>query len=140
MQFQGDVNTDIVTAKKIDHYVHQSQIHTPKRRCHCGKRQLIFQTRELSPSHIVSSAAPQRRDVPPAHPPGPAGETPGAPADAVGAVPEAAPRLRQVQRELRRHGPHTAGGEDTRGRSGIDARMSVFSFLLKADCQTFTVL
>lgn len=74
---------------------------------------------------MVSFAASQRRDVPPPDPPGPAGETPGAPADAVGAVPEAAPRLRQVQRELRRHGPHPAGGEDT-GVLGIGARMMRF--------------
>lgn len=49
--------------------------------------------------------------LPPEHPPGPAGKTPGAPTDAFCAVPQAAPRLRQMQRKLRRDGPYTSRGE-----------------------------
>lgn len=114
-------NVTFEKKKKNNNFLQQLHNYAPR-----GRR-FIFQMRELSScaSHIVSFAASQRRDVPPPHPPGPAGETPGAPADAVRAVPEAAPRLRQVQRELRRHGPHTARGEDT-GALGSAARMFHF--------------
>lgn len=55
--------------------------------------------------------APEWSDLQPKHPRGPAGETAGAPTDAFCALPQAAPRLRQMQRELLRDGPDTPRGE-----------------------------
>jgi len=67
-----------------------------------------------TPFPPCGSPAPQWSHLQPQHPRGQAGEATGAPADAVDAVPQAAPRLRQMQGELLRDGLHTSGGE-TRG-------------------------
>lgn len=60
---------------------------------------------------MSSPPAAKWSDVPPQHPPGQAGQTAGAPAYALCTLPQAAPRLRQMQRKLHRSGPRTPRGE-----------------------------
>lgn len=83
----------------------------------------------------VLSAA-QRGHLPPQHSPGPAGKAAGAFTNALRALSQAPPRLRQVQRELCGTGARTARGESPgnvsseKQNSRINACSCVSTFVL----------